>query len=65
MKYMKKNLIFSGIILVIGAGLLITGFIIEANGNEANPMFFGLGCGVGVAGLVNTIQQKEYAIFFS
>lgn len=56
MRYMKKNLIFSVIILVIGAGLLITGFIIEGSGNEANPMFFGLGCGFGVAGLVNTIQ---------
>lgn len=56
MKYIKKNLIFSVIILVIGAGLLITGFIIEGNGSEANPMFFGLGCGFGVAGLVNTIQ---------
>ncbi|MEO2509221.1 hypothetical protein ABHA01_15695 [Clostridium paraputrificum] len=56
MRYMKKNLIFSVIILVIGAGLLITGFIIEGSGNEVNPMFFGLGCGFGVAGLVNTIQ---------
>ena len=56
MKYMKKNLIFSVIMLVVGAGLLITGFIIEGNGSEANPMFFGLGCGMGVAGLVNTIQ---------
>lgn len=56
MKYMKKNLIFSVIMLVIGVGLLITGFIIEGNGSEANPMFFGLGCGMGVAGLVNTIQ---------
>ena len=56
MKYMKKNLIFSVIILVIGVGLLITGSIIEANGNEANPMFFGLGCGFGAAGLVSTIQ---------
>ena len=56
MKYMKKNLIFSVIMLVIGAGLLITGFITERNGSESNPMFFGLGCGMGVAGLVNTIQ---------
>ena len=56
MKYMKNTLIFSIIMLVIGTCLLITGFIIEQNGSEANPMFFGLGCGLGVAGLVNTIQ---------
>ena len=56
MKYMKKNLIFSVIILVIGVASLITGFVIEGNGNEANPMFFGLGCGFGIAGLINTIQ---------
>ncbi len=55
MNYMKKNLVFSVIILVIGAALLITGFVIEANG-EANPMFFGLGCGFGAAGLTSTIQ---------
>lgn len=55
MNYMKKNLVFSVIMLVIGAALLITGFVIEVNG-EANPMFFGLGCGLGAAGLGNTIQ---------
>ena len=40
MKYMKNTLIFSIIMLVIGTCLLITGFIIEQNGSEANPMFF-------------------------
>lgn len=56
MKYMKKNLVFSVIMLVIGIGLLISGFVIEGNGNGANPMFFGLGCGLIAAGLANTIQ---------
>ena len=56
MKYMKKNLVFSVIMLVIGIGLLISGFVIEGNGNGANPMFFGLGCGLGTAGLANIIQ---------
>lgn len=55
MNYMKKNLVFSVIMLVAGATLLITGFVIEAN-REANPMFFGLGCGFGAAGLTSTIQ---------
>lgn len=56
MKYMKKNLVFSGVMLIIGVGLLISGFVIEANEIDANPMFFGLGCGLGAAGLANTIQ---------
>lgn len=56
MNYMKKNLVFSVIMLVIGAALLITGFAIEGRGQSANPMFFGLGCGFGAAGLTSTIQ---------
>lgn len=55
MNYIKKNLVFSVIMLVIGVALLITGFIIEVSG-EANPMFFGLGSGAGTAGLINTIK---------
>lgn len=56
MNYMKKNLVFSVIMLVIGTTLLITGFVIEGRGQSANPIFFGLGCGAGAAGLINTIQ---------